>query len=114
MCEIVGRVAAGGRKVSGKLAAYCCQVGNRGMKTILIINAGIVSVFVYGFIGALVFAAFETLRGNKWKAEWREDPEWATIVLMFWPAILVLGLVALPFWLVWALVDRIVRKGGNG
>ena len=80
------------------------------MKAILIILAGIAAIFVYAVLGVLVFAAFETLRGHRWRIEWENDPGWAVVVLLLWPAIIGFGIVVAPFWLIYGLVDKFIHR----
>ena len=81
------------------------------MKAILIIIlAGIAAIFVYAVLGVLVFAGFEALRGHRWRIEWENDPEWAVVVLLLWPAIIGFGIVVAPFMLIYCLVDKFIHR----
>ena len=86
------------------------------MKTVLIVLAVIVGLPVYAFVGFLVFVAASKIcdglngdwRSKGWRWYWREDQGMAMTFLVFWPVLVVMGIVVLPFYGVYNLTKKLL------
>lgn len=90
------------------------------MKTILILLAVIVGLPVYAFVGFPVFVAAskicDGLDGNGqskgWRWYWLEDQGMAITFLVFWPVLAATGIVVLPFYGVYHLINKLLERRG--
>lgn len=91
------------------------------MKILLILLAVIVGLPVYAFVGFLVFVAVwkicDVLDGNwrskGWRWHWREDQGTAVTFLVFWPVLASMGIVVLPFYGVYHLINKLLERRGS-
>lgn len=91
------------------------------MKILLILLAVIVGLPVYAFVGFLVFLAaakiYDGLDGNwrskRWRWYWREDKGMAMMFLALWPFLASMGIVVLPFYGVYHLINKFLERRGS-
>lgn len=92
------------------------------MKTILILLAVIVGLPVYAFVGFLVFVAASKIcdglddgnwRSKGWRWYWRENQGTAITFLVFWPVLVSMGIVVLPFYGVYHLIKKLLEWRGS-
>lgn len=88
------------------------------MKILLIMLAVILGLPVYAFFGFLVFVAAakicDGLEGNwrskGWRWYWREDEGMAMMFLAIWPFLAAMGIVVLPFYGVYHLINKLLER----
>ena len=81
------------------------------LKALLIVAIVIQGVILYGFIGFLVFLVSEKVDGIDWREDWEHDQEHVIPIILVWPLLIVVGIIALPFLAVWKVIDGIAKKG---
>lgn len=75
------------------------------MAVILFVNG----VFLYAFIGLGLWILASKVFGFDWKKEWNEGPDIAVLLMFLWPVLLWAGLMILPFYLIYVVVNKIVE-----
>jgi hypothetical protein len=91
------------------------------MKILLILLAVIVGLPVYAFVGFLVFVAAAKIcdgldgdwRCESWRWFWREDEGTAMLFLALWPFLASMGIVVLPFYGVYHLINKLLERRGS-
>lgn len=91
------------------------------MKILLILLAVIVGLPVYAFVGFLVFVAGSKIcdgldgnwRSKEWRWCWREDEGTAMMFLAIWPFLAAMGIVVLPFYGVYHLINKLLERRGT-
>lgn len=91
------------------------------MKILLILLAVIVGLPVYAFVGFLVFVAGAKIcdgldgnwRSKWWRWYWLEDQGMAITFLVFWPVLASMGIVVLPFYGVYHLINKLLERQGS-
>ena len=91
------------------------------MKILLILLAVIVGLPVYAFVGFLVFVAASKIRdgldgdwrSESWRWFWREDQGTAMMFLAIWPVLVSMGIVVLPFYGVYHLINKLLERLGS-
>ena len=72
---------------------------------ILLVNG----VFLYAFIGFGLWILASKVFKFDWKNEWRDDPFIALLLMFMWPVLLWGGLMVLPFYLIYVVVNKVVE-----
>lgn len=89
------------------------------MKVLLIVLAVIVGLPVYAFIGFLVFVAHEKIgdgldgdwHSDSWRWDWWVDEGTSIVFMIFWPVLVAIGAVVLPFCGVYYLINVLMERG---
>lgn len=90
------------------------------MKVLLIVLAVIVGLPVYAFIGFQVFVATAKIcdyieygdwRSERWRGYWSEDVGTPVMFMVFWPVLVAMGAVVLPFYGVYMLIKKMIERG---
>lgn len=89
------------------------------MKVLLIVLAVIVGLPVYSFIGFLVFVAYEKIcdgfdgdwHSDRWRRDWWADEGNSIAFMVFWPVLVAIGAVVLPFYGVYYLINVLIERG---
>ena len=72
---------------------------------ILLVNG----VFLYAFIGFGLWILASKVFKFDWKKEWKSDAPLSFVLSLVWPLFLWVGLIILPFYLVYVVVNKIVE-----
>lgn len=91
------------------------------MKILLIMLAVILGLPVYAFVGFPVFVAVSKIcdgldgngQGKGWRWYWREDQGMAVTFLVCWPFLASMGIVVLPFYGVYHLINKLLERRGS-
>lgn len=86
------------------------------MKILLILLAVIVGLPVYAFVGFLVFVAYEKIcdgfdgdwHSDSWRWDWQVDEVTSIVFMIFWPVLVAIGAVVLPFYGVYHLIKKLL------
>lgn len=90
------------------------------MKTILILLSVIVGLPMYAFTGFQVFVATAKIcdyieygdwRSERWRGYWIEDAVTSVMFMVFWPVLVAVGAVVLPFCGVYYLINVLIERG---
>ena len=79
------------------------------MKTILTVILFVNGVFLYAFIGFGLWILASKVFKFDWKNEWKDTPGIALLLMFMWPVLLWGGLIILPFYLIYVVVNKIVE-----
>lgn len=89
------------------------------MKVLLIVLAVIVGLPVYAFIGFLVFVAYTKIcdgfdgdwHSDSWRWDWRVDEGTSITFMVFWPMLVAIGIIVLPFVGMNYLINMLIERG---
>ena len=79
------------------------------MKTILAVILFVNGVFLYAFIGFGLWILASKVFKFDCKKEWNDDPYIALLLMFLWPVLLWAGLMILPFYLIYVVVNKVVE-----
>ena len=79
------------------------------MKAILAVILFVNGVFLCAFIGFGFYILWSKIFGFDWKMKWNDDPYIVLLLMFLWPVLLWIGLIILPFYLIYVVVNKIVE-----
>ena len=82
------------------------------MKIFLIVLACWVGLFIYGMIGAVVFALWSKLEGRNWKMVIRggDDDSFAFGCIVGWPVLLAILVVVSPALIISNVLEKLAKR----
>lgn len=81
------------------------------LKVLLIIAIVVQGLVLYSILGFLVFLVFEKLDGSNWREDWNNGEGYIGWIILGWPLLIVVAVIAGPILAVCKVIDEIASKG---